>query len=76
MQCIRPHMHKNEIIKKLLTPIEICSIRRECVKMFVDTASKLDMKSDVVITQKAKLAWDFIIETIVEDYKELPKGSE
>ncbi len=66
---------KNKLLNEILTPVEIVDIRLACVKMFVDTASKLDMKDELRITQKAKLAWDFVTETIVKDRKELPKGS-
>lgn len=72
----QPTLSKNEMINKLLTPKEVCDIKLSCVKMFVDTASKLDMKDDIRVLKKAELVWDFVVETLVKDYKELPaKGS-
>lgn len=68
-------MDKNKIINELLTPVEICDIKLACVKMFVDTSSRLDMKDDLRILKKAELVWDFVTETIVKDRKELPQGS-
>lgn len=63
------------MLKNKLTPIEICDIKVACVKMFVDTASRLDIKDDIRILQKAKLVFDFVMETTDEDCMELPKGS-